>query len=56
MGKKVLIAMAVLFSAVGGKALGMFWTQAALIGLQILLIVILYRFCRNAFSRRCDFG
>lgn len=45
-----------LLEAVAGRALGTFWIQAALIGLQILLIVILYRFCRNAFSRRCDFG
>lgn len=38
------------------RILGMFWVQALLIVVQILLIGLMYRFCRNAVSKRCDFG
>ncbi len=45
-----------LMETVGNRILSMFWVQALLIVVQILLIALMYRFCRDAVSKRCDFG
>lgn len=67
MGVKAMAAIAVLLymafnvaknwlsEKIFGQVIGQFWMNAVLLILLIALMVIMYRFCRETLSRRCDF-